>query len=929
MVAMVGHNSKRRLQHEGDSHSSASMVDFEKSNSLNSSGMQENSISSSNGKSWGLFKRQDRKADNDSSPSVGYYDREDNERYEASESMNEGEVGSKTESAAQNPKVVETFPDSENEFHEVIRNQNWDLLEILLKEYDFKKYIKPKEQKKTARKLRVAKYLPDISWKKQMEVPQSPLYGLDALGRAPLHLCCVSPCPDKPLLRLLFCARDLATIPDATGSLPLHLAVTHEHSIDVIDKLIRGYHQGAMECDASGRTPLMWAIEMVRRRKEDEKEGVPTNHSYWAYPLNKEAASWQTKQTLLWQLVNFMLENRVVRRQKLQPLELRRITVVLGLAAPPKVVSIFLDLGRAALKNELIAGPSLTLCVSRQYPLNLLEKVIDLCPMDFAKEHKDGTGRGVVAMHYRIGCIAHQENASDGNSKRESFRMIMQNLANAAGDLHVKFTPGKPYKSWWGKLKYLINLWGSHVFDDEEASHDSLDVDDLLLHNALSNPDVPPSLIRLLASLRPHALDLEHPKSTALPIHLACRLWRFKLFPPRKGEKEGQMDKVVLQLLEGDFSRTRKRYKDRLPVHHAIAAGHHWMFIKPLIVHDRATLRIRDPSTKLYPFQLAASYKATFDLASLARRKSTNTEWNAMNDHQKDHITRGVAHFYDLGQLSLIFELLRYDPTVVSHDSILEAEALRNLAKPKRMIVSQGLAASEEVALAAQIKMIRAMFGLGPVSAHFIAWAYENTRRGWKTHRSNFGVLKEAIMDGFITSAMDKWWRKLKFWIWSDCPWKSPPIPRRDDFLLHGALCNPDTSPWIINLIVECFPRSASIPLPGSNGCYPLHIACVTKRYLPLPFEFANKKSVIGMIMKAYPDAALLKWENRLPLHLAIANAKEWDEISCKFFIISPGMVVLLPHIYFISRSDGRGTSCPGYRGSRRRVFPFSAHGSR
>jgi hypothetical protein len=818
--------------------------------------------------------------------SLGASDRhggDGDERDDVSNSPNEADIDSKTESNVHTGKGVETFPDSENEFHEVIRNQNWDLLEILLKEYDYKKYIKPKEQKKPPRKLRVAKYLPDVTWKKEVEVPQSPLHGLDALGRAPLHLGCLSPCPDKPLLRLLFCARDLASVPDATGSLPIHLAVTHDHSVDVIDKLIRAYYQGATQLDASGRTPLMWAIEMMRQQKTKEK--LPAHHTYWAYPRSKEAAMWQMKQTNMWRLVSFMLENRKTRRQKMIPVEYRRITIVLGLAAPPVVVSLFLELAKSAMKSELTAGPSLSTCISRQYPLDILEKIIDACPMDFAKEYTDGTRRGVVAAHYRIGCIAHQEDASDHNSKRESFRMIMQNLANAAGNLQAKFTPGKSYQVWWEKLKFLINLWGTHTLDDDEASHDDFDMDDLLLHNALNNSDVPPSLIRLLATLRPHATDLEHPKSTALPIHLACRVWRYKLYPPRKGEKESHMDKVTLQLLEGDFSRTRKRYRDRLPIHHAIAAGHHWKFIKPLVVHDRKSLNIRDPMTKLYPFQLAASYEINFDMPALTRRKFTNAELNDMRDHQKEDHINVVSHYYDLGQLSLIYEILRHDPAAVSHDSILRTKSVGNLTKSRRMVVVSGLAASEEVALTAQIRVIRSTFGLGPISGHFVAWAYENTRRGWKTHRSNFGVLKEAIMDGFIASTMDEWWRKLKVLIWSDCPWESTTIPHRDDFLLHAALCNPDTSPWIVNLIVECFPRSASIPLPGSEGCYPLHIACITDRYLPQPFEFANKKTVIGMIMQAYPDAALLKWRGRLPLHLALVHSKGWEEIHCKFHL--------------------------------------------
>ena len=791
--------------------------------------------------------------------------------------------GSRTESNVQSVKVVKTYPDSENEFHDVIRNQNWDLLEILLKEYDFRKFSKnrPKE-----RQLRVVKYLPDFL-KKKAEVHHSPLHGLDALGRAPLHLGCLCPCPEKHLTRLLNSARDLASVPDATGSLPLHLAVTHHHSIDVIDKLIRAYRQGATQLDGSGRTALMWAIEMVRQIKEEGKVKVDSHHTFWAYPRSKDSVAWQRKQASLWEVVSYLLENRQARKQKLVPVEYRRISVVLGLAAPPSVVSLFVDLAKAAMKNEQIAGPAISISISRQYPLDLLVKIIEACPVDFAKEYTDGTGRGLVSAHYRIGCVAYQEDASDHNSKRESFRMIMQNLSNAAGNLQSMFTPGRAYEEWWDKLRFLLNLWGTHILD-EDASHDDFDINDLLLHNALSNSDVPPSLVRLLATLRPNASDLEHPKSSALPIHLACRVWRFKLYPPRKGEKESNIDKVVLQLLDGDFSRTRKRYKDRLPIHHAISAGHPWMFIKPLVVHDRKSLQVRDPMTKLYPFQLAASYKINFDLSTLARRKFNPAEWNNMPPLEKETHIEDVGRYYALGQLTLIYQILRHRPSAICHDHIVQTRDLGNVPRSRRTILASGLAASQQVTVSAQVRVIRTTFGLGPISGHFIAWAYENTRQGWKTHRSNFGVLKEAIMDGFIASSMDEWWRTLKFFIWSECRWLSSKIPHRDDFLLHGALSNPDTSPWIINLILECFPRSASIPLPGSEGCFPLHIACVTDRYIPLPFEYANEKTVIGMIMKAYPDAALLKWRGRLPLHLAILHSNEWQEIKCKLHV-KPG----------------------------------------
>ena len=118
--------------------------------------------------------------------------------------------------------------------------------------------------------------------------------------------------------------------------------------------------------------------------------------------------------------------------------------------------------------------------------------------------------------------------------------------------------------------------------------------------------------------------------------------------------------------------------------------------------------------------------------------------------------------------------------------------------------------ARENLEIMTKMKIARSLFRLGNVEGHFIGWAYEGGLDGdWKPHRRNFPMIKEAIMDGFVPKGMDKWWRKLKFWLWQDCPWNN--IPRRADFLLHCALCNPKVSPWIVELILECFPRSAML----------------------------------------------------------------------------------------------------------------------
>jgi hypothetical protein len=187
------------------------------------------------------------------------------------------------------------------------------------------------------------------------------------------------------------------------------------------------------------------------------------------------------------------------------------IAIALREAAPPEVVSLLISIGKDAFKKEELAGKSISLLISRQYPIDLLQKLLHAMPQGFVKLHKDTTGRGVVAAHYRIGCMSFSH-------KRDSFRVTMHKLANAKNDLQKDFAPPAQYLEWWEKLKLLINLWGTHGIHDSEDQKDYFHEDELLLHNALTNPDVPPSLVQLLAILFPDSPDLEYPKSNALPV---------------------------------------------------------------------------------------------------------------------------------------------------------------------------------------------------------------------------------------------------------------------------------------------------------------------------------------------------------------------------------------------------------------------------
>jgi len=800
-----------------------------------------------------------KKKNNDTAASVSEVD---------AQSIAHQSIQTKTTQANRHTKTVE---DCETEYHEAIRGHDWDFLEGLLKEYDPMTYKKLKKAPKAQPKknIKLLKYMPDMpkikKEKEEQETPISPLLALDAKGRTPLHLCCVEPTPTKLLLRVMNCERNAAAIKDKEGNLPLHVAIQNRRKVNVIERLVRGYYQGSWTGDGQNRTPLTIAIEVVIQ-KQQEDNIIPTK-TYWGFPASVEDLKWQENQEKIWKVPGFLVQNRIDRRKRLLTVEHNQIFVALNKCAPPKIISNMLATGRKYLMNDEVAVKVLFLLISRQYSIFLFKWLMEVKPVTFFKNQKDFTGCGVVAAHFRVGCIKH----TDQNTKRErdSFAIIMKRLSFAKKN-GKDFVLPPQYTEWWEKLRFIINLWaadGDSVYCEEK----------LLLHSALTNPDSPPLLVQLLAKLYPKSILIRHPKSITLPIHFACRQWKFREYPSRRGEKIVNVGQICSEFLKVDLAQTRKRHRNRLPLHYAIVTGRTWDFIKPLVTHDLESLLARDPNTGLRPFQMAAlKNHETFNSEIMARREYSPVVWSTMHGDEQDHQIRKLVEFYDLKQFELVYELLRHSPVAVMK-MLSPKEILLPVVKKENMNAEQ-LIAHEDLEIITKTKLSRSLFGLGNVDGHFIGWCYECGLNGvWKPHRRNFPLIKEAIIDGFVANDMEKWWRKLNFWLWQDCPWNR--IPQRADFLLHCALCNPKVSPWIVELILECFPQSATIPLPNSGGCYPLHIACVTDTYIPMAFEFSNKRSVIEMVSKVFHEAILLKWNDTLPLHYAILGSKQWSEI--------------------------------------------------
>ena len=805
----------------------------------------------------------------------------DQEKKSSDAAASESEVvdATSTTKVPQANRRTKTIEDCETEYHEAIRDHDWDYLEGLLKEYDPMLYKNKKPKKKATKaqpkkSIKLLKYIPDLpklkKEKEEPEIPITPLLALDKDGRTPLHLCCIELTPTKLLLRLMNCERNAAAIRDKDECLPLHLAIQNRRSGHTIERLVRGYYQASWTPDGQGRTPLIMAIDVVLDKQQEEN--INPTKTYWGFPASPEDIKWQEDQEKLWNVTDFLLQNRIDRRKRLLTVEHNQILVALNKCAPPKVISNILATGRKYLLKEDAAEKVLFLLISRQYPIFLFKWFLELVSVAFVKDQHDFTGCGVVAAHFRVGCIKH----TDQNTKREkdSFAITMKRLAFAKTNEKESVLPTQ-YTEWWEKLRYFINLWATHFRDDNDNACGGEDEE--LLHNALMNPDSPPLLIQLLAKLYPESILIKYQNSAALPIHFACRQWQFREYPPRRGERIVNLDQVCSELLKVDLTQVRKRHRSRLPLHHAIATGKTWDFIRPLVTHDSKSLLDRDPNTKLRPFQMAAlNIQDTFDIEAVARREYLPVVWNTMYDDEQDRQMRKLLYQYDLKQLDLIFELLRHCPGAVT--KVLSYKEVLSLTAKKQNKIAEKRLAHENLVTITKTKLARSLFRLGNVEGHFIGWCYDCDANGvWKPHRWNFPLVKEAIIDGFVHKGMDRWWEKLKFWLWQDCPWDN--IPRRADFLLHCALCNPRVSPWIVELILEFFPRSATLPLPNSGGCYPLHIACVTDTYIPVAFEFSNKRNVIEMVSKAYNESILLKWNDALPLHYAISGSKQWSEI--------------------------------------------------
>ena len=799
----------------------------------------------------------------------------------ASKSQSEtDETSDKTPQSAPSGTSADVPIGISNKWHNAIQKGEWEKVERLLKKYDQNYYRRKREQRErqkereerrkeeeereqeereaqaqekspkssrrksvsrmaSTRRLKISKYLTGSGGSSDKEIV-SPLLERDEEGRTPLHLICSKDAPDKLLLDLILIERHAVSLPDKEGQLPLHVAMKADRYNHVLEKIIRAHPNALKTKDKAGRTPIAYAVELARQRQKVAPPEDPKDLFRWSEPIGKREKDWQFNQEKYWTKVDFLLKTLRQKGKSILPSEHGLILEALECGAPPKVMTRFIITCSKYLRvDDFLAGPAILRCIERQYPLQTLSNLLDNC-----REHttiiSDSLEKSLNA-HYREGCYArHPDEPSFG---KELIQWSKGNASTDDNDEDRTITGlTKACQDWWEILKHLLVFCG---YGKKHTSNKNIQECNML-HAALSVSSSPPSLLQLLMVLHPKSRTALCPVVKALPIHLACSKWRYDLV---RTENDATMHRMMKQLLKADDTMVWVRYRKRLPMHMALAVGQSWSVLKQMALVDKRLVGMRDPQTKLFPFQLAAIKASSKCIPLIIRSRYTPTVWRELPLEEKQKEFKQVSGTQDVRQMNTIFELLKLHPDAVRSKVI-------TIGAPK----------------------FSNLDGVGKVASHYLTWCYARSGLGWQTRPENIKILRDAVIEGSIPMPLERWWEDMKSLIRECFPGQKGSIPDSDAFLLHSALYNLDTPPLVIELLLELFPDSAALPLPGTQH-YPLHITAGTNAYHPQDFEITSFMDAMQLTLLAYDTAVRATSHGRLPIHVAISKGKTWKEL--------------------------------------------------
>eukprot|EP00980_Cylindrotheca_fusiformis_P018037 scaffold5768_cov128-Cylindrotheca_fusiformis.AAC.3 len=782
----------------------------------------------------------------------------------------------------------EQSPEVEDElkYHLYVANESWDKLKRQLKKYDAKYYKMMRERaeqeleqaekdgspddgnspggRKWGQSLRISLKRASIQrFRADPSEVISPLLTCDRQGRTPLHLACMRKTPGHILADLLSAERIAASMEDCSGRTPLHYAAQSGQNQLILEKIIQAYPNAMKNRDEKERTPLWFAVQSACRQsrlvKGADKNGYPF---CWRTPLSEEEKGWQFHQQQQWSNVEFLLLQFVRRKRTLVSFDQNLMMQAMEFGAPPDTIRNFIIGNEKYLKaKDDFAGSAVAMCVKRQYSTDILEYLLDTCreraPLVMGSLQNAMISYYLKGLHsYRDGTpsfcrqildrAAHESDVREiGKEAEEAFGGLtsieeedsdgFHDASDSRDDVIVELSP--ECSAWWGRLRYLIfySAYGA-TFGGKDSIQDVH-----LVHAALSVSISPPSLIQLLIIMYPRSRYKLCPVFKALPIHIACTRWKYDLLQVQPDRSQTH---VLKQLIIGDQRQIVRRHGGRLPLHLALAVGQSWSFVRIFLRIDQKSFGIRDPITKLFPFQLAALRLQGKNLKMHLRNRNTPEQWMGYSERKKREQLMDTERTFERKQIETIFELLRRHPNAISGKVLHRKPSFE---------------------------------GVGPVSKHYLSLAYVQTAQGWEPFPAAIKLLRQSIVRGRIATELQSWWEALKVKIWSYS--SATQLPKTQKYLLHAALYNPDTPPLIIQLLLELFPQSASIPVPQSET-YPLHIAAGTIKYHPQRFEIPFSTNSLHLVLLAFDDAAYMFSNGRLPIHICIAGGKTWDEIG-------------------------------------------------
>lgn len=739
------------------------------------------------------------------------------------------------------------------EFHRNITTLNWGLLKFRLKQLRWERECRPSTN-------------PTACTAVQGLADEAPLFDnlltVDHHGRTPLHLACDKDAPFTIVQQLIDLEPRAAALPDTSRRYPIHIAARKEHTEEDLFKVAAAFPRALIAFESTGLSPLSCSVDQL---KEETKECYVDSHAgQWGAVYENDDLNWQKHRRQEWRKTSILLSVMLRLKKAIQPREQASLIFqAMERGCPPSVVERMMKCSRKNQQNKIFES-NLALCAKcvalvfkYSYPLSVLKGLLD------ATYYAVERPRRKILAALRLGLVQHYEKGFSKKMKDDqhtemslrsgvirSHRHHRSRLNRRAGEAGVLGSTDTDdgCREWFDMLSFLL----LHTTTDNPQALSS----EHILHVALSNPTSPKSLIELIVNVYPQSRKKRDPRSGALPLHIACL-----------ADNIDSLDDILVSMVMGEHNShwVWRRFQNRLPLHHALTSGKLCSFLNQLVDLEKSTLLVRDPVTKLYPFQLAAIDFSI--LESVAREDLMHeTSSKARRFHARDYSLftwqkdsfRSIGNQQteiadDLQQLTNIYELIKLNPNAIGTGSFTTTS--RN---DKSMALDTA----------------------GRVSSLCLSWLYSWSKgTGWSVSSKNMELAQAAIELSDIPLEMRGFWNESLALIWDECSTGLGMAQRDDRHMLHCALANPDVPPLLIELLVMIFPHTVSIPLPGTS-IFPVHIAAATPAYVPQDFEVPYPGTSLEILAEMTPKSILIDSSTgRSVLHIAIEERKSREQL--------------------------------------------------